>query len=93
MKGLALFLFALSVNAQCRRQNACRLDGGVVPPGQNCRPNTDGHAEPDKLVEVLRTVMAGLRPIGIIIAMSNAVQSNSSVQGADAQRLERGCEG
>jgi hypothetical protein len=41
MKGLALFLFALSVKAQCRRQNACRPDGGVVAPGQNCRPNTD----------------------------------------------------
>ncbi|KAH7247582.1 uncharacterized protein BKA55DRAFT_69160 [Fusarium redolens] len=41
MKGLVLFLFALSVNAQCRRQNACRPDGGVVAPGQNCRPNTD----------------------------------------------------
>ncbi|KAH7233810.1 uncharacterized protein BKA55DRAFT_695330 [Fusarium redolens] len=41
MKGLTLIFFALSVNATCHRQNACRLDGGVVPPGQNCRPNTD----------------------------------------------------
>ncbi|KAH6708833.1 hypothetical protein DL95DRAFT_470599 [Leptodontidium sp. 2 PMI_412] len=41
MKFLSLLFFALSVNGQCHRENACRPDGGVVGPGQDCRPNTD----------------------------------------------------
>ncbi|KAH7305145.1 hypothetical protein BKA65DRAFT_486076 [Rhexocercosporidium sp. MPI-PUGE-AT-0058] len=47
MKFLGLVFFALSVNAtplnSCTRVNACRdrSAGGVVDPGQNCRPPTD----------------------------------------------------
>ncbi|KAH7110708.1 hypothetical protein EDB81DRAFT_369906 [Dactylonectria macrodidyma] len=40
MRLLPILLFTISVNGQCRRQNACG-PGGVSSPGQNCRPNVD----------------------------------------------------